>query len=124
MTAARPTIGIIGAGKLGVVLAQLALAARYEVRIAGSGSPHAIGLSMRVLAPGAQTMTTIDVASSSDIVILALPLRNYQHLPVDALADKLVIDAMNYWWEVDGENPALSDPASSTSELVQEHLHK
>ena len=79
------TIGIIGAGKLGVVLAQLALAAGYTVNIAGSGSPDTIRLSMNVLTPGANVMRAEDVARASDIVILALPLGKYRDTPVDAL---------------------------------------
>lgn len=29
---------------------------------------------------------------------------------------------MNYWWEVDGENPELTDVSSSSSVLVQNYL--
>lgn len=117
-----PVIGIIGAGKLGTTLAQLALRAGYAVYISGSGEPDAIALSVRVLAPGAYAVTTQEVIRSSDIVILALPLSKYKTLPPQFFADKLVIDAMNYWWEIDGHDEALKNPPDSSSEMVQRHL--
>lgn len=113
------SVAIIGAGKLGVVLAQLAIKAGYSVNIAGSGDPDKIALSMRVLVPGAQAMTSEAAIRTSDIVVLALPLNKYRELPVDVLSGKLVIDATNYWWEVDGNDPHLAGLKESTSELIQ-----
>lgn len=122
MDTQKQTIGILGAGKVGIVIAQLALKAGYPVHIAGSGDPTKIALTVKILAPGAVVGIKESVARDADIVILALPLGKYLTIPKDTLQNKLVIDAMNYWWEVDGIRSDLDGTEISTSEIIQNYL--
>ena len=116
------TVAILGSGKLGTVLARLAVAAGHRVLVAGSKEPDAIRLILAVVAPGATPAWAVDAVRDADVVVLALPLGRLATVPVQALEGKTVIDAMNYWWEVDGVREDLSDLRVSTSERVQQQL--
>lgn len=115
------TVGIIGAGRVGAAVARLALAAGYDVVMAGSGEPQRIATLVSYEAPGATAVSAAD-AASADLVVLAIPLGKYRSLPVEALRGALVIDAMNYWWEYDGAIAEFDDPLTSTSQTLQAFL--
>ena len=117
-----PKIAIIGAGKLGTVLAQLLLKAGYDVTLSGSGDPEKIRLTVSKITPGAKAKEKSDAASEAEIIILALPLSRFKTLPKESLSGKIVVDAMNYWYEVDGERSDFIDEESSSSEAVQAFL--
>jgi hypothetical protein len=115
-------LGIVGAGKLGTALARSAVAAGYDVAIAGSGPADDIALTVDVLAPGAHAVTTEEAVRHADIIALAVPTHRFRELPRDLFAGKIVIDAMNYWEPVDGVDDELAGPANGTSAIVQERF--
>lgn len=115
------SVGIIGAGRLGLAVARLAATSGFPVLVAGSGDPARLRPVLAAHAPGAVPATVAEAANAG-LVVLALPLTAYPTLPAPALAGRTVLDATNYWWELDGLRPDLSDPATSTSEIVQAHL--
>jgi predicted dinucleotide-binding enzyme len=112
-------LGIVGAGKLGTTIARTAIAAGYDVAISGSGPADDIALTVDVLAPGARAVTTDAVVRHAEIIFLAVPTHRFRELPHDLFDGKIVIDAMNYWQPVDGDDDELANAPHGTSVVVQ-----
>jgi len=115
-------LGIVGAGKFGTTLARAAIGAGYDVAISGSGPADDIALTVDVLAAGAHAATTDEVVRHADIIVLAVPTYRFRELPRDLFAGKILIDAMNYWQPVDGDDPELTTARDGTSTIVQERF--
>jgi len=115
-------LGIVGAGKLGTTLARAALAVGYNVAISGSGPADDIALTVDVLDAGARAAATDEVVRHSDIIVLAVPTHRFRELPRDLFAGKILVDAMNYWEPVDGDDPELTAAPDGTSTIVQDHF--
>jgi hypothetical protein len=68
-----------------------------------------------VFAHGAEATTASDAPARDDLVILASSLCKYRTLRVEGLLGKIVIDALNQWWEVDGIRGEFTDAEITTS---------
>jgi 8-hydroxy-5-deazaflavin:NADPH oxidoreductase len=116
------TLGIIGAGNIGSNVARAAIAHGYDVVISNSRGPDTLTDVVADLGPHARAATAEEAASAGDIVLVAIPFKNYRSVPVDAVGDKVVIDAENYYPQRDGQIPELDDERRTVSELLQAHL--
>ncbi|MDT5056156.1 MAG: 8-hydroxy-5-deazaflavin:NADPH oxidoreductase [Mycobacterium sp.] len=113
-------LGIVGAGKAGTAFARAAVAAGYDVAISGSGPADRIELVVEVLAPGARALTTDEVVAYAGVIVMAIPMHRFRQLRRDLFAGKILIDAMNYWDEIDGVDGPFATASAGTSTLVQE----
>ncbi len=114
-------LGVIGAGRLGLAVARLALAAGMTVRVAGSGAAIRTRQVVAMFAPGAEVLDAGEQLGG-DIVVLAMPLSGIDDIDPAVLRGAIVIDAMNYWPETDGVRPEFDDPSRPTSTLVAERF--
>jgi len=123
VSSSEPTdrrLGIVGAGKAGTAIARATVAGGYDVAISGSGSAERIELIVEVLAPGARALTTDEVARYAGLIVLAIPMHRFRELRRDLFAGKILVDAMNYWDEIDGVHEQFDTAPAGTSVLVQE----
>jgi predicted dinucleotide-binding enzyme len=115
-----PRLGIVGAGKAGTAFARAAVDGGYDVAVSGSGPAERIELIAEVLAPGARALSTEEVVRYAGLIVLAIPMHRFRQLPRDLFAGKIVVDAMNYWDEIDGVDEQFETAPGGTSMLVQE----
>jgi predicted dinucleotide-binding enzyme len=116
---AQRRLGIVGAGKAGTAFARAAVAGGYDVAISGSGPAERIELIVEVLAPGARALTIEEVVKYADLIVLAIPLHRFREFRRELFAGKILVDAMNYWDEIDGVDGPFATAPAGTSALVQ-----
>ena len=116
------TIGLIGAGHIGSQLARLAVKHGHDVVISNSRGPETLADLVKELGKAARAGRPEEAALAGDIVVVTVPLKNYQQVPVALLAGKIVIDTNNYYPQRDGNIPELDNESTTTAELLQAHL--
>jgi len=116
------TVGFIGSGRIGSTVARLSVAGGYQVIMSNSRGPQTLARLVDELGPLARATTGGQAAAEGDLVVLTIPLRAYQSVPVAPLAGKLVLDTCNYYPQRDGQIPELDSGSLTSSELIQRHL--
>jgi predicted dinucleotide-binding enzyme len=90
-------VGIVGAGRLGQAMAQVAVRAGRSVAIANSRGPESLASVVSILGEGASA-ATVDEAASAGIVVIAVP---WDRVPEAVRGitwnSQVVIDATNDW---------------------------
>jgi predicted dinucleotide-binding enzyme len=115
-------LAVLGAGHVGPAIARVALDAGYQVSIAASGDPENIELITSVLVPGAEARWAVDAVEDADIVVLAIPLHKFATFDPALVADKIVVDTMNYWPPIDGVQEMFEDRQYGSSTIVARRL--
>jgi predicted dinucleotide-binding enzyme len=116
------TIGLIGAGNIGGQLARLSVASGYNVVLSNSRGPETLSELVEELGPKARAATAEEAAAAGDLVIVTIPLKAYQSVPVAPLEGKIVIDTNNYYPQRDGHIAELDDHSTTSAALLQKHL--
>src|SRR5690554_5014946 len=116
------TIGIIGAGEVGSQIARAAISNGYKVVIANSREPETLNGLIEELGPDAYASTPKEVALAADFIVIAVPLKLRNNMPVNELAGKIVIDTNNYMQWRDGHFPMIDSGEKTVHELRQEQL--
>lgn len=116
------TIGLIGAGHIGSQLARLAVANGYDVVVSNSRGPKTLEPLVAELGKHARAATAAEAAAAGDIVVVTVPLKIIETIPVTPLSGKVVIDTNNYYPQRDGHIPELDNESTTTAELLQRHL--
>lgn len=116
------TIGIIGAGNIGSQVARAAIATGHDVVISNSRGPETLASLVHELGDHARAATAADAAAAGDFVVVTIPLKNIGDLPVEQLADKVVIDTNNYYPQRDGQIADLDSESETVSGLLQRTL--
>jgi predicted dinucleotide-binding enzyme len=112
-------IGIVGSGNVGGGLARRLGELEHEVSVSNSRGPQS--LADLATESDARAATIEDAVRDAELVIVAVPLRAVPDLPCDAFAERVVVDACNYYSGRDGEIAQVEGGLPS-SVWVAQHL--
>ena len=115
-------IGIIGAGNIGANAARLFVKAGHEVVISNSRGPQTLEPLVEELGDNASAGTVEQARDFGDVIFISIPLGKYVELPTNGWEGKIVIDSNNYYPERDGQIADLDSGATTSSELLLQHL--
>ena len=113
-------IGIIGAGYVGRALAGAAVKQGHLVMISNSRGPQTLFSDSFML--GCKVGTTEEAARFGELVIVAITMKHYKSVPVEAVAGKVVIDTNNYYPSRDEAIEELDSKRTTSSEMLAAHL--
>ena len=112
-------IAVIGSGNIGGTAARLFAAAGHEVAIGNSRGPASLAPLVTQIGSRAHAATVEDATRFGQVALVAIPFGKYGTLPAAELSGKVVVDAMNYYPERDGQ---IDFGTLTSSELVARHL--
>jgi predicted dinucleotide-binding enzyme len=115
-------IGIVGAGMIARAVTAVAINYGHEVMVSNTRSRDTMFSLIGSL--GCEAGTPEEAAAFGEVVLIAIPLKNYKTVPVAPLEGKIVLDANNYYPERDGHIDELDRNETTTSELLGRHLPK
>ncbi|MFI6071759.1 NADPH-dependent F420 reductase [Actinoplanes sp. NPDC051343] len=116
------TVGFIGSGNIGGVVAKLAVDAGYDVVLSNSRGPETLADLVASLGSKARAATAAEAAEAGDIVVVSVPFKAFRDLPVAELAGKVVLDTNNYYPQRDGTFAEIDEAKRTSAELEQEQL--
>jgi 8-hydroxy-5-deazaflavin:NADPH oxidoreductase len=111
-------IGIIGAGNVGHALAVRFADVGHEVMLSNSRGPDTLAGVVASIGGNVAAGTVADAARFGDLDAVAIPTQAIRDLPAEPFADKVVIDANNYYPTPDSRLPELDADETTSSELL------
>jgi len=116
------TIGFIGSGNIGSSIARAAIARGDEVVLSNSRGPETLAGLVAELGEHARAATPAEAAAAGDLVVVTVPFKAVNDLPVEPFAGKIVMDTNNYYAQRDGVSDEIESGAITVSGVLQRHL--
>ncbi|WP_433125560.1 NADPH-dependent F420 reductase [Micromonospora sp. CA-240977] len=116
------TIGFVGAGQMGSVIARLSVKAGYDVVVSNSRGPETLADLVAGLGPRARAATVTQTVAVADLIVVSVPFKAYRQVPFRDMAGKVVLDTSNYYADRDGNIPQLDSGSLTTAELQQQQM--